>query len=63
MTDAKRPFCFECGGQLTYLNGTPVYAVRDYHGSPVKLHKDCAKRLDEEKPLTAKVTAVGGEYE
>lgn len=54
-TDSKRPFCFECGNQLAYVNGVLVFDTRDYHGTQVKMHKDCAKRYDEEKPVTAKV--------
>lgn len=45
--DSKRPFCFECGRQLSYVAGEPVFVVRDYYGSPVKMHKDCAKKSDE----------------
>lgn len=47
--DSKRPFCFECGRQLAYVAGELVFSVRDYHGSRVKMHKDCAKRFDEER--------------
>lgn len=58
MIDTKRPFCFACGRQLAYNNaGVLVYATRDYHGSPIKMHKDCAKRWDEDKPLTARPTS------
>lgn len=53
---SRRPFCFECGKQLMYVNGAPVFEVRNYHGTKVKLHKDCAKRWDEDKPITAQET-------
>lgn len=52
MADSKRPFCFECGGQLVHLNGVAVYAVRDYHGTQVKMHKDCAKWWDDDEAET-----------
>lgn len=46
--DSKRPFCFECGRQLVSVAGQLIFASRNYHGSAVKMHKDCAKRFDEE---------------
>lgn len=39
--------CFECGKHFQRAqNGQPIYAERQYHGSPVKMHKDCAERYD-----------------
>jgi hypothetical protein len=51
--DSRRPFCFECGNQLMYVDGEPLFETRDYHGAAVRLHKECAKRWDKDKPVTA----------
>lgn len=39
-----RPRCYECGKQLMYVNGKPVFAVWiDPIGNEHKMHKDCFK--------------------
>lgn len=45
--------CFECGKKFELHNGMPVFQTIDYHGSPVNMHKVCAKRFAENKPVTA----------
>lgn len=52
MNDTPRTFCHQCGTPLTFSNGSPVYALVDYHGNTVRMHKGCAKRFEEDKPLT-----------
>lgn len=50
-----RPICYECGKQLMYVKGKPVFEVwTDPIGNSHKLHKDCAKRFGyQQKPITA----------
>ena len=35
-----------------WAKGAMIFAIRDYHGSPVRMHKACAERFDKEKPNT-----------
>ncbi len=46
--DSKRHFCFECGNQFVFIKGVEIFTEQSYHGTLVKLHKDCAKRIKEE---------------
>ena len=40
----SRPTCWECGKQLMYVNGKPVFQTwTDPLGNTVKMHKDCYK--------------------
>ena len=51
----SRPICWDCGKQLMYVKGKPVWALYvDPIGNEHKLHKMCAERLGyKEKPITA----------
>jgi len=49
----NRKTCFECGKKFQLHDGNPVFEIIDYHGSPVNMHKVCAKNFNEKKPLTA----------
>lgn len=50
-----RPTCFECGKQLMYVHGKPVFEEwTDPIGNAHRLHKECAKRGGyKTKPVTA----------
>lgn len=39
--------CFECSKHFQRSEtGEPIYTERQYHGLTVKLHKECASRLE-----------------
>lgn len=41
----SRPICWDCGKQLMYVAGKPVFAVVfDPIGTEHHVHKECAKR-------------------
>jgi len=54
----SRPRCFECGKQLMYVAGKPVFAVYvDPIGVEHKLHKDCFKHCEyTNKPVNVQAT-------
>lgn len=45
--------CFECGKKFMWMKGTMIFAIREYGGNPVRVHKACAERMDTQKELTA----------
>ena len=55
-----RPICWECGNQLMYVKGAPVFETyTDELGHAHKLHKDCFKRGGyAERKVTARSNIV-----
>ena len=53
--DMARPICWECGKQLMYWKGKPVFeSYTDPAGNEHKMHKDCFKYGHYgDKPVTA----------
>lgn len=46
--------CFICGKRLIDAVGHPINPVeRTIDGNPVKMHKNCSKSFDLNKPVTA----------